>query len=88
MRTDELADEFDVDHALRDLLPAMPRSRSWESAKRDELLAYISPGTSLSSALTKITDSEVEVAARSDVRGARRPRAMGHRSSASLPRWC
>ncbi len=87
MRTDELADEFDV-VAFRDLLPAMPRSRSWESAKRDELLAYISPGTSLSSALTEITDSEVEVAVRSDVRRARCPRAMRHVVTASLPRWC
>jgi hypothetical protein len=76
MRTDELPDEFNVDRALRDLLPEMPRSRMWESAKRDELLAYISSGSSESSAPTTTHDPAVEVAVRSDVTEGRVARPM------------
>jgi hypothetical protein len=67
MRTDELPDELDVDRILRDLLPAMPRSQAWESAKRDELLAYISSGSSESWAPTPTDDAAIEVAVQSDV---------------------
>jgi|GEM_PF-6774607 len=76
MRTDELADDFDIDDALRDLLPPMPRSQSWEKAKRDELLAYISTGRSDVPASTRTQDPLVELAVRSDEIDARGPRSM------------
>ena len=75
MRTDEL-DEFEIDRALRDLLPAMPRSRVWESAKRDELLAYISSASSESSAPTTTHDPAIEVPVQSDVAEGRVARPM------------
>jgi hypothetical protein len=41
MLVDELHEDPDLDRALRALLPAMPRSRSWERERRAELLAYM-----------------------------------------------
>jgi hypothetical protein len=76
MPTDELLDEFDVDRALRDLLPAMPRSRTWESAKRDELLAYISSGTSGLPASTTTQGVDVEIDVQPGVSVGRVPRPM------------
>ena len=76
MRTDELPEEFDVDRAVRDLLPAMPRSRAWESAKRDELVAYISSGSAGLPASTRIQDSEVELAVQSAANDGRVNRPM------------
>jgi hypothetical protein len=41
MLVDELHEDPDLDHALRALLPTMPRSRSWERERRAELVAYV-----------------------------------------------
>lgn len=40
MRTDERLDD-ELDRAVRDLLPPMPRSPAWERNQRDRLLDYI-----------------------------------------------
>jgi hypothetical protein len=54
----------------------MPQSRVWESAKRDELLAYISSGSSGLSAPTTAHDPAIEVAVQSDATEGRVGRPM------------
>ncbi len=48
MPTDQLLHPFngdaDMDRALRDLLPPMPRSTAWEAHQRDTLLTFIETG--------------------------------------------
>lgn len=48
MPTDQLLHPFngdaDMDRALRDLLPPMPRSTAWEAHQRDALLTFIQTG--------------------------------------------
>ena len=53
MHTDELLEDPELDRALRDLLPPMPRSRAWERAQRDELMAFISSGAVRPTALSE-----------------------------------
>lgn len=48
MRPDDVLEDHDLDRALRDLLPPMPRSRAWERWQRDDLLAFIETGVTSS----------------------------------------
>ena len=87
MHTDELLEDPELDRALRDLLPPMPRSRAWERAQRDELMAFISSGavrpTALSERRRATFASDVQV----DSDGARptRPSPTRAATSATTP---
>jgi hypothetical protein len=59
MLVDELHEDPDLDHALRALLPTMPRSRSWERERRAELLAYM--------ATSKVSTANEDTGEKADV---------------------
>jgi hypothetical protein len=45
MSTDQVLDDADLDRALRDLLPPMPRSAAWEANQRDAMVSFIEART-------------------------------------------